>query len=64
MNVWIEATAVIRTPTVQTLMVHTLVCVVAVILEMGTIALVSAFTVTIDNNQNKLTHLHVIIESQ
>ena len=53
MNVRIEATGVIRTPTVQILMVHTLVCVVAVIVEMGTIALVSAFTVMIDNNQNK-----------
>ena len=53
MDVRIEAAGVIRMPTVQTLMVHTLVCVVAVIVEMGTIALVSAFTVMIDNNQNK-----------
>ena len=49
MNVRIEATGVIRMPTVQILMVHTLVCVVAVILEMGTIALVNAFTIMIDN---------------
>ena len=64
MNVQIEATAVIRTQTVQIPMVHTLACVVAVIVEMGTIALVSAFTVMIDNNQNKLKHLYVIMESQ
>ena len=51
-------------PTAQILMVRTLVCVVAGIVEMGTIALVSAFTVMIDNNQNKLKHLHVIMESQ
>ena len=51
-------------PTVQILMAHTSVFVVSVIVEMGTIALVSAFTVMIDNNQNKLKHLHVIMENQ
>ena len=51
-------------PTAQILMVRTLVCVGAGMVEMGTIALVSAFTVMIDNNQNKLKHLHVNMESQ
>ena len=51
----------IRMPTVQILMVRTLVCVVAGIVEMGPIALVSAFTVMIDNNQNKLKHLSSIV---
>ena len=36
---------------VQILMVHTTVFVVSAIVEMGTIALVSAFTVMIDNDK-------------
>ena len=58
MNVRIEATAVIRTQTVQIPMVHTLACVVAVIVEMGTIALVSAFTGMRDNTQNALIYIY------
>ena len=49
---------------VQILMVHTTVYVVSAIVEMGTTALVGAFTVMIDNNLNNLIHLHVIIENQ
>ena len=45
-------------------MVHTLACVVAGIVEMGTIALVSAFTVMIDNDQNKVINPHAIMENQ
>ena len=63
MNVRIEATAVIRTQTVQIPMVHTLACVVAVIVEMGTIALVSAFTGMRDNTQNTRIYIHAIMET-
>ena len=49
---------------VQILTVHTTVFVVSAIVEMGTTALVGAFTVMIENNQNNLIHLYVIIKNQ
>ena len=49
MNVWTVVTGAIRMLTVQMLMVHTLVCVVSVIVEMGTFAEVrlSLYTVLV-----------------